>query len=186
MIVFTLESADEQAFMGELSRDYKRLMFSTARKYTANCSDQEDIVQNALVALMKKISVIRPLPSYILAGYVVSTVRNTAKNHLKWQSRQRSHCDSLEDESFMEPPTDTPSLDELMILAERRERLAELWSHLSEEDRILLVGKYIWGYTDKELATQLKCRVDNIRMRLSRARRRALKLLNEREEGAVL
>lgn len=186
MIVFNLETPDEQDFMGKLSRDYKRLMFSTARKYTANRSDQEDIVQNALVALMKKISVIRRFPSYILAGYVVSTVKNTAKNHLKWQGRQQSHCNSLEDESFTEPQTDTPSLDELMILAERRERLTELWSHLSEDDRILLEGKYILGYADDELAAQLKCKAANIRMRLSRARQRALKLLHESEEGEGL
>lgn len=183
-MVFNLKDSSDQAFIDKLSRDYKRLMFLTAKKYTSNLSDQEDIIQDALLKLMNKVSVIRPLPCYILAGYVVSTIRNTAINFLKRQGREQRRCGSLEDESFVEG--ESPSLDELLILAEQREDLWGRWNDLPEKDRVLLEGKYIFDCTDEELAVRLNCKASNIRMRLSRARRRAIKLLIEREEGAEL
>lgn len=183
-MVFNLKDPSDQDFIDKLSRDYERLMFFTVKKYTSNLSDQEDIVQDALLQLMNKVSVIRPLPCYILAGYVVSTIRNTAINYLKRQGREQSRCGSLEDEPFVEG--ESPSLDELLILAEQREGLWERWNDLPEKDRVLLEGKYIFDCTDEELAVQLNCKASNIRMRLSRARRRVIKLLIEREDGAGL
>lgn len=56
-----------------------------------------------------------------------------------------------------------------------------VWAHLTEEEQTLLEGKYIIGYTDAELAGQLQCKVSSIRMKLTRARRRAISLLNEQE-----
>ena len=50
---------------------------------------------------------------------------------------------------------------------------------LSENDQLLLEGKYLLGYTDTELASLLKCKVGSIRMKLTRARRKALKLIVE-------
>lgn len=183
-MIFNLEDPSDQDFIDKFSRNYERLMFFTVKKYTSNLSDQEDIVQDALLKLMNKISVIRPLPCYILAGYVVSTIRNTAINYLKRQGREQSRCGSLEDETSVED--ESPSMDQLLILAEQRERLLERWNDLPERDRVLLEGKYIFDCTDEELAARLNCKASNIRMRLSRARRRALKLLIEWEEGAVL
>lgn len=53
---------------------------------------------------------------------------------------------------------------------------------LSAEDRALLEGKYILGDSDEMLARTLHCKPSSIRMKLTRARRRALKLLEQ--EGA--
>ncbi|WP_369282201.1 RNA polymerase sigma factor [Oscillibacter sp. GMB15532] len=183
-MIFNLQESSDQDFIDKFSRDYERLMFFTVKKYTSNLSDQEDIVQDALLKLMNKVSVIRPLPCYILAGYVVSTIRNTAINYLKRQGREQGRCGSLEDKPFV--GGESPSLDELLILAEQREGLLERWKDLPEKDRVLLEGKYILDYTDEELAARLNCKACNIRMRLSRARRRAMKLLIEWEEGAEL
>ena len=53
---------------------------------------------------------------------------------------------------------------------------------MSAEDRALLEGKYILGDSDEMLARTLHCKPSSIRMKLTRARRRALKLLEQ--EGA--
>lgn len=182
MIAFicsTIESPDDRAFMTALYQDYERLMFSTARAYTSHLSDQQDIVQDALEKLIKKISDIRAFPRCILASYIVSTIRNTAINHLKRQSRIHGKVCSLEEDAYFELEAPAPPPDDLLTLAES---LAELWSGLSDEDRILLEGKYILDATDEELASQLTCKVSSIRMKLTRARRRAFVRLSERKE----
>ena len=66
-----------------------------------------------------------------------------------------------------------PSLDERIMLAEQK------------EDRLLLEGKYILGYTDAELADMLGCKKSSVRMKLTRARRRAFQLMTEEEGDKV-
>ena len=71
-----------------------------------------------------------------------------------------------------------PSMDELMIVMEHKERLYEVWGQLPEEDLILLEGKYILRCTDSELAEQLHCKPDSVRMKLTRVRRKVFRMMN--------
>ena len=70
-------------------------------------------------------------------------------------------------------------IDEILIISEQSQALVAIWPLLPESDQILLEGKYLLGYTDTELADLLKCKVESIRMKLTRARRKALKLIVE-------
>lgn len=49
------------------------------------------------------------------------------------------------------------------------------------EERVLLEGKYLLHRSDAELAEILGCQTDSVRMKLTRARRTALKMLREWE-----
>lgn len=79
--------------------------------------------------------------------------------------------------------SDGPSLDDMMILVERKAQLSRIWCRLSEEHRMLLEGRYILGISDEELAKQLHCKSSSIRMKLTRARRAASQLLINEESG---
>lgn len=46
-----IDDPDDKSYMIWLYEEFHRLMFSTARKYTSNQTDCEDIVQNATVKL---------------------------------------------------------------------------------------------------------------------------------------
>ena len=78
-----IDDPDDKSYMIWLYEEFHRLMFSTARKYTSNQTDCEDIVQNALVGLMQKISKLRQFDRCILTAYIVSTVSNAAINYLR-------------------------------------------------------------------------------------------------------
>lgn len=66
---------------------------------------------------------------------------------------------------------------------ELREQLAAVLEEISNDDRVLLEGKYILQYSDETLAMVLNCKVSSIRMKLTRARRRALKLIKTEGDG---
>ena len=169
----------DREFLIQLFRDYERLMFATARRYIPEQSACEDIIQDSLEKLMKRIRVLQSMESCVLAGYIVSTVRNTSFNYLKQCGRARERQCSLEEEQVMECAAEARSLDEQVSLSELKARLSALWPQLSEEEQILLEGKYILGYTDQELALQVECKPASIRMKLTRARRKALQILRE-------
>lgn len=185
MIAFictAVHDPSDRDFMLWVYQEFEKLMFSTARKYTADSSAREDIVQDGLVRLIQKVDVLRPMERCILAGYIVSTIRNTAINYLKSQGAIKKHVDDVDEDEFENIASKAPSMDELMILAERKAQLTEIWPKLPETDRVLLDGKYILGYTDEELAPQLKCSAASVRMKLTRARRNALELMIEKEK----
>ena len=182
MSIYTHESEEntsDKAFMVKLYTDFEKLLFYTAFKYTSDKETAEDIVQESLLNLHEKIETLRPMNHAVLAAYVRTTVRNTAINTLKVQGYEKDH--RAEDVSREMPEMQGISLDDLLSLAGYRDLLKKIWPLLSDEERLLLEGKYILGYTDHELAVRTGCKTSSIRMKLTRARRHALAIIVEQE-----
>ena len=55
--------------------------------------------------------------------------------------------------------------------------LAQVWPRLDENTRWLLEARYILDYSDGELARELGVKPDSVRMALTRARRKARRLM---------
>ena len=185
MITSTFSSDNElsdKEFMVHLYTKYENLLFYTAQKYISERGSVEDVVQESLVKLHEKIRTIKPMPEIVLASYIRSTVRNTAINILKSAGYEEDRQISTEniidvmDEHAL-------SLDTLMQISRYRELLSKIWPELSKEEQFLLEGKYILGYSDRELSTELCCQPSSVRMKLTRARRHALSILASREGG---
>lgn len=174
-----MDASDDKSFMENLYLNYMRLMFSTARKFVSRLPDQKDIVQDTMEKLIKNISTIRPMNRRTLTSYIVCTIRNTSIDFLRRQGKIIEQNISLDEEEFLDMTAAAPSPDDLLITATQLDLLRSIWPTLTEDDRILLEGKYILGYTDAELALQLKCEPSSVRMKLTRARRRALEGLTE-------
>lgn len=171
---------NSQETVEELYLKYKRLMFATAGKFTANIEDQEDIVQAVLERLVKMFSDNRASACCISAGYIVSMVRSIAIDFLRKQSQEAQHYINVENEQLAEMAKTTETVEDLLLPSDSADRLWAIWPELSCEDQIILEGRYILNQTDQELANILKCKPSSIRMKLTRARRRAIKLLSER------
>lgn len=174
-------SPSDKEFIIQLYQNYNRLMFSVAKRYVSDYVVCEDVVQESLEKLIKKVEVLRPMECCVLAGYIVSTVRNTAINYLKLEGNIQKHQSSLEDWQENERISGKYSLDDLLVLIEQKSKLQMIWLLLSQEDRLLLEGKYILGYSDSELALQIGCKPDSIRMKMTRARRRAFDLMSDKK-----
>lgn len=182
IVCSTLETPDDKAFILRIYQEYKHLMFGTAWKYTSSPQDCEDIVQESLVRLIDKIDYFRHIERCVLPAYIVSTVRNTAINHLKHQAAVQKHKSGLNEQQLSE---DVLEFSDLAQLLHHREQVSKIWTVLTDEERFLLEGKYIIGYTDQELAKHLKCKASSIRMKLTRTRRKAFQFLKQQEEGEL-
>lgn len=78
------QEPDDKAFMLSLYDSYYKLMYSIAYKYVSDILTVDDIVQDSIVSLYGKIDILKPMPDKVLAGYIVSTVRNTANMGKKY------------------------------------------------------------------------------------------------------
>lgn len=173
--------SSDKDFIIQLYQNYNRLMFSVAKRYITDCDLCEDIIQDSIEKLIKKVEVIKPMERCILAAYIVSTVKNTAINYIKREKKFQNRMRSFNELEEVDVLSDQLSMDEYLTLLEKKANLQRIWKLLSTEDQLLFEGKYILGYTDAELAVQLGCKADSIRMKMTRARRRALNLISELE-----
>ena len=180
IISTALDNDDDRTFMLWLYQEFKHIMLSTVKKYIANPQDQEDIIQDSILKLIKKIDLLREKERCVLGAYVVYTVRNTATNHLRHTAVEKAHFESFDD--GVEYEADLLPLDDLMALKERNVQVVDAIKRLSDGEQALLIGKYVLEYSDDELGDQLGCKPASIRMKLTRARRKALELLIKDED----
>lgn len=168
---------DEQAFMAWMFQSYQRLMYATAARCCSNTSLCDDIVQESLLRLCKCADRLRHLTEATLAGYIQTTVRNKAADLLRQEyARQQS---IIRWEEMAEVEDSAPSPEEYLERLERRARIFSIWPELTDEEQSVLVGRYISGDTDEALAARLNCKPASLRIKLTRARRRAFQLLRK-------
>lgn len=172
----------DKDFMSSLCQEYQRLMYHTALSYQADPARCEDIVQDCLERLTGKVSLLKRLSKPSLVNYIVVATKNTAINHLRREQREKELLVSLEELGEV-AAADSRAMDKGLILEEALSRMRTIWPRLSQETRQILEEKYILGYTDREIADVLGCRPASVRMKLTRARRQALKLIGEEERG---
>lgn len=175
-----MDDLNDRQFISDLYERYRRIMYTKAIHHLEDPQDADDLIQDCLVQLIKNVSTLRTLDSCALISYVVTTVRNTAINfgkHLEVQSRH-VYLTDFEDED----PADSAILPEDLLLSnEFSDAFTKVFATLSEEDQLLLRGKYVLNLQDAELADIFDCAPNSIRMKLTRARRRAVKRLLEGE-----
>ena len=78
---------EKQEFITGIYYEYERLMFATARRYIDDRTEQEDVVQESLKKLIEKQERLAGLAQAAQAGYVATTVRNTAISILREKTK---------------------------------------------------------------------------------------------------
>lgn len=180
MLIFAtmINDVDDRAFMQEVYQQNERLMYAIALKYASNTQDCEDIVHDTVEKLCKNIAKIKGLPNFALRAYVVYAVRNTAINFRKHQATINRHIQQLSgDDSNSEYDQPESIIERIEDLKEKRTSLTKVWMQLTDAEQELLYRKYVLDQTTEELAGIFQCSRDSIRMRLSRARRKSLRLM---------
>lgn len=179
-----LDDPNDRKFMEDIYLQHNRLIMDKVKQYVFNADDREDIMQIVAESLVRHISTLKELPKDAIALYINYCCKNAAINMGKAKKRRNERFTSLDDEDVarqVEQTLQAESLEEYIISREQIAQLGEVWPDLSKEEQLLLEGKYIWGFSDKELAADFNCKPDSIRMKLTRVRRKVFQLLSERE-----
>ena len=173
MLLFTLRDSDDEdwSFILYIYERFQRLMYNIA--VTMASDEAEDVMQETLIRLKGKTETLRSLREDRLAAYIKTAVEHTAINHINRRSTRlrRIVTDSVEELELCDP---APRPEEQLLASERDEYFYGIFARLAEEDQRLLKGKYILELNDSEMAEQIGCKPASIRMKLTRARRRAL------------
>ena len=173
-------SPSEYEFFHEFYEKYKKLIYHLVIQCGPKSSDIDDLVQDVVLRLMNYIPNLMRIsdtPSRV-ANYIALTVKSVHIDRLR--ANQSQPCVVLPVEMLDAIYEDSSNRPALRDSSAAQWDVALLREKLAERDWDILSGKYIMGYSDKELAAQFGCSQNSIRMALTRARRNARKLLGAR------
>ena len=151
--ILVIEDDDDRTFMEQLFVDYHRLMYHEIFKLVHDQWAAEDVMQSTLVRLIDKIPELRLKDRGHLVNYIITASKNQARNYLR-DSGHHSASDL--------------------------EELAHIWTQLDERTRYLLEGHYILNLPAAEMARELNVKPASLRMALTRARKTAYQLLQDK------
>ena len=166
LLLMTMDREDDRLFMEGVYQQYHALMYGMALRVTRDRTLAEDAVSDALVSLIKKISVLRSLECNKLRSYVVITVRHAAISLLKARRREPAAGDealiNLED-GFR--------VDEGAMSRAGVEEIKRAVRALPPRERDVMLMRYFREMTDEEIAREMGIQAVSVRVELTRARK---------------
>lgn len=153
----------DERFMVDLYRKNKAYMLHIARKFTDSQSACEEAIQSAMVRLLRNADSLRQLSENQLSMYLFLTIRSVlAHREMPEAVPEMPEAEAEPEDDILHAAWDTAMLKEQ--LPPREWRLLEL--------------TYIAGYTDQEIARELRCVPGSVRTLLRRAQKRAKAILS--------
>lgn len=172
---------ENEKFMTELFRTYGDRMYYLARRIVTEPPDAEDVVQIALESLMKKTEFLRSLATPALEAYINTTVNHAALNFLRTENREKRKPQRMAEQIDTFQSVGQPSVEELVLRSEEKERQQKVWQSLEPEERMLMKEKFIDRRSNTWLAGKYGTTPANISMRLTRLKRKIAGLMDSKE-----
>ena len=178
--ILTISDESDRDFMKHLYINHAARMFRVARALTDSKQDAEDVVGEACVALIRKISLLRTLERNDLEGYIISTVKNAAYARHR---RRKSRKEADDGETILPQIADDEAAPDARILQQcTMNALVDAMQRLPEADQVAIRMKYFEQRSAREIAAVLGIQEGHVRVRLNRARKRLYDMLREDAE----
>ncbi|MBQ7875259.1 MAG: sigma-70 family RNA polymerase sigma factor [Oscillospiraceae bacterium] len=178
MMIAAIESDPKREFMANLYVSFYGKMKKKAMTFVSDEHTAEEIMQETFIKLIENVDTVMNIEKTKLPAYVYVAVRNTAFDYLRNKKRDKDFLllsDFDDEESFAESNVSEP--ETLFLQKENIRTLAKVLEKLPERDRIILESKYILGMKDSSLAKRFGISESGIRMCITRAKRKAYKLM---------
>lgn len=178
------QSGDDEAF-SEIIRVYRKRILGTVYRMISRGDDVEDVGQEVFVRLYDSIRQLRT--PQVFEPWLYRLTVNACYDYLR---RKRREVDiRMADLSEEQVVAIDAALSGRRAIEDShkegaKELLEAVLGRVSEEDRLLLVLKEIEGLSLKELSTVYKVNTNVLKVRLFRARKRALKAYGKIAEEA--
>jgi RNA polymerase sigma-70 factor (ECF subfamily) len=178
--------------VADLASAYGPRIHQLAYRYTKNWEDAEEVAQDVLMKVYRKIGAFRG--DAALSSWIYRITFNTAMSRLRTgrQSRaaeQKRHEIPSSEEAprgFPEPADWSSLADDQVLRREMRERLLKALTHLPQVYRIPVLLRDIQGLSTEEASAILRVKPQTLKSRLHRGRLILREHLSEFAGGVAL
>ncbi|MBQ8134605.1 MAG: RNA polymerase sigma factor [Clostridia bacterium] len=169
-----IDSEKDRKSFEEIYHDHKNILYAHAFSILKDVPSAEDAVQDCFVALARNFSKTYAMDCNQIRSYLIIITRNAAYKIYNKRKREISTEDiymDREDTSDMTLDTENREL---------RKKLYDMIGQLDSKYGDVIMLKYYCGMRDKDIAQTLDLSVENVKIRLYRAR---AMLKNKLREG---
>ena len=167
--------AGDPAAVTELATIYGPRIHQLAFRYMKNWEDAEEVTQDVLLKVFRKIDAFRG--DAALSSWIYRITFNTAMSRLRTgrqaraSEQQRTDNPQSDTPRASQEPADWSALsDDQVLRREMRERLLEALTHLPEVYRVPVVLRDIQGLSTEEASAILHVKTQTLKSRLHRGR----------------
>lgn len=183
-IITEVEEITDQQFMIELYETQKERMVKIVRKYVFEEDYVEDVVQESVARLCRKVSTLRQLERCKLEAYIVYTVKHTAFSHNDKMKREKERLIYDEDDRLLRLlRTGERFVEDELVHMEKIAKIRSILRRLPANEQDIIIRKYYLKQGDFEIAEAHGLKADSIRMKLTRIRRKFFEMM--KEEGVT-
>ena len=178
------QSGDDQAFT-EIIRAYRKRILGTVYRMISRGDDVEDVGQEVFVRLYDSLKQLRT--PQVFEPWLYRLTINACYDYLRRKRREISvRMADLKEEQVIAVDAALSGKKALEESEKQsaRELLELLLDRVSTDDRVLLTLKEIQGLSLKELSVVYKVNTNALKVRLFRARKRALRAYDQMTEEA--
>jgi RNA polymerase sigma-70 factor (ECF subfamily) len=176
-LIRRLQTGDEEA-VRELADRYSHRIFQMALRHMKNREDAEEVTQDVLMKVYRKIDKFRG--DAALSSWIYRITFNTAMSRLRTHRAERAaeserdralaHADAAEPPSPRQPADWSHMPDEELLRRQLRDAVADALPRLPEIYRVPVVLRDIEGLTTEEASTRLRVKDQTLKSRLHRGR----------------
>ncbi|MCL4796621.1 MAG: sigma-70 family RNA polymerase sigma factor [Bryobacteraceae bacterium] len=186
-VVVERAKAGDPAAFNELVTAYRRRILGTIARMISRPEDVEDVAQEVFLRLYYSLEQLRS--PEVFEPWLYRLTVNAALDYLrKRRRRPESRMADLSEQQMVtaDAMAGTKANEEEKEKSRLREFVDSILSRISPEDRMLLTLKEVEGLSLKELEKVYDVNENALKVRLFRARQRALKAFGAtREDGPV-
>jgi RNA polymerase sigma-70 factor (ECF subfamily) len=183
--------AGDGTSVADLASTFGPRIHQLALRYVKNWEDAEEVTQDVLMKVFRKIDMFRG--DAALSSWIYRITFNTAMSRLRstrasrMTEMQKPDLGSQEPERTPSEPADWSSLaDDHVLRAEMRERLIESLTLLPEVYRVPVILRDIQGLSTEEASAVLKVKPQTLKSRLHRGRLMLREHLADFADGVML
>ena len=173
-IIRQAQQGDNAAF-AQIIQTYRQRIFGTVYRLTGRPDEVEDVGQDVFLRLYSSLGQLRT--PEVFETWLYRLTVNTVYDHLRKKRRATDvpMADLSDEQLLAADASESHRRNEIRTRqSDARETLYAMLERISDEDRVLLERKEIQGLTLKELRKIYDANENALKVRLFRARRRAL------------
>lgn len=178
MLTFLLMIEDEaqRNKLEEIYATYHKELFYVAYQILHDYYDAEDIIQTAFIKICKNLEKISEVKCKKTRAYLVIIVRNLSFD--RYKEKKRTVLTNFADEE-MDIKDSNSSLEDFVLNLEKGKELANTLSKINTSYADILTLRYYYEYSVIEISELLNISVDNVSVKLHRAKAALKKKLSE-------
>ena len=175
-LVFEIVATNSPELFAELYDRFSNIVFNKCYGFCENREEAEDLTHDIFVKLFVKLNTFKGYAKF--STWLYSFTYHFCLNYIQRSAYKKKERSTVVSDQIKEEPV-FEEMDTVNLLKVKLERLAEILALIKPAEKIILLMKYQEDMSIKEIMCVLKISESAVKMRIKRAKAKAVKIHRE-------